>query len=68
MTTPLLVSLVFGLPNRAAQWAQPVLLIQSILTTSLFGAFLTMLGMGIWVSALIRGAPLEPVPRRSTGL
>jgi hypothetical protein len=60
--SPLIVSVVFGLPS-STQPVQPGTgaLLQQIVATALLGSFLSMLGMGLWVSALIRRAPLPPV-------
>lgn len=58
---PLLVSTVFGLPPAELMQRQdPGSLLKGIIATGLFGSFLTMLGMGLWVSALIRRAPRAP--------
>jgi hypothetical protein len=37
--------------------------VQQILSTTLFGSVATMLGMGLWVSALIRRQPLPPISK-----
>jgi hypothetical protein len=59
--SPLFVSIVFGLPGQELR-QNPL---QQIIATALFGSFLSMLGMGLWVSALIRRAPRPPaVPAR----
>jgi hypothetical protein len=60
--SPLLVSIVFGLPTaeQALRYDLGTLL-QQIVGTALFGSFLSMLGMGLWISALIRRAPREPM-------
>lgn len=58
--SPLLVSVAFGVPTAAKVTTGA--LVQQILTTALFGSFLTMLGMGLWVSALIRRLPSPPIP------
>jgi hypothetical protein len=56
--SPLLVSIVFGLPGTMqVSGPNPGSLLQQIIATALFGSFLSMLGMGLWVSALIRRAP-----------
>jgi hypothetical protein len=56
--SPLLVSIVFGLSGtQQAAGPNQGPLLQQIVSTALFGSFLSMLGMGLWVSALIRRAP-----------
>src|SRR5688572_23364864 len=57
--SPLLISVTFGVPEPARVNAGA--LVQQILTTAVFGAFLSMLGMGLWISALIRRLPLPPI-------
>jgi hypothetical protein len=59
--SPLFVSIVFGLPSAPQALAQNVgALFQGIVATALVGTFLSMLGMGLWVSTLIRRAPRQP--------
>jgi hypothetical protein len=62
---PLFCCLVWGLP--AGELLKKVdlgLLIQRAVTSSLVGAFLVMLGIGIWVSAMGGRQPPPPAPRR----
>ena len=59
--SPLFVSIAFGLPSAQALPAQDVgALFQGVVATALVGEFLSMFGMGIWVSTLIRRAPRQP--------
>jgi hypothetical protein len=58
--SPLLVSIVFGVPSgQQGPGLESGFVAQQIIATSLFGAFLAMLGMGVWVSALISRAPRQ---------
>jgi hypothetical protein len=62
---PLFCCLVWGLP--AGELLKKVdlgLLIQRAVTSSLVGAFLVMLGIGIWVSAMGGRQPPPPPARR----
>jgi hypothetical protein len=62
--SPLFVSLVFGLPVSTALHGLEVgEIIRRVVTASLVGAFLAMLGIGFWVSSLARRAPLPPTSR-----
>ena len=61
---PLLVSIGLGVPSDTVASQQSLgSLVQQVLTTTLFGSFATMLGMGLWVSALIRRLPLPPLTK-----
>lgn len=56
--SPVFVSVVWGVPPRKLLESEDVGgVLQSIITSGLVGTFLAVLGMGIWVSALIRRAP-----------
>ncbi len=58
---PLFVCMAFGLPSgQTLQEADSGHLIQRAITTSVIGAFLAMLGIGIWISSLMRRTPLAP--------
>ncbi len=59
--SPLFISIAFGLPSAQQESVQNAgALFQGILATALVGSFLSMLGMGLWVSTLIRRAPRQP--------
>lgn len=59
--SPVFVSVVWGVPPRKLLESEDVGgVLQSIITSGLVGTFLAVLGMGIWVSALIRRAPGAP--------
>jgi hypothetical protein len=61
---PLLVSIGLGIPSDSVVSQQSLgALVQQILSTTLFGSVATMLGMGLWVSALIRRQPLPPIAK-----
>jgi hypothetical protein len=61
---PLLVSIGLGVPSDSVASQQSLgALVQQILSTTLFGSVATMLGMGLWVSALIRRAPLPSLAK-----
>lgn len=65
--SPLFVAVSFGLPSAAAlRGLEAGELIQRAVTASIVGAFLAMLGIGLWVSSLARRAP--SLPSRTTGL
>ena len=58
--SPLFASLAFGLPGGAILMAlEAGEIIQRVVTASLIGAFLAMLGIGLWVSSLARRTPLS---------
>jgi hypothetical protein len=58
---PLFVSVAFGLPStRVLPETDLGEVIQRAVTTSVIGAFLAMLGIGLWISSLMRRAPLPP--------
>jgi len=65
--SPLFVSIVWGLPPTSTiPTVDPGSILQRIISTGLVGAFLAMLGMGFWVSALVRRTSLSdsrPTPR-----
>ncbi|MBS0376743.1 MAG: hypothetical protein JSR73_19375 [Proteobacteria bacterium] len=59
--SPVFVSVVWGVPPRKILDAEDTgAVLQTIITSGLVGIFLAVLGMGIWVSALIRRAPAAP--------
>jgi hypothetical protein len=59
--SPLFVAVAFGLPHpRLLPETGLGELIQRAVTTSIIGAFLAMLGIGLWISSLMRRAPLPP--------
>ena len=59
--SPLFVSIAFGLPlAEMAPKMDPSTIVSRIITSSLSGAFLTMIGMGLWVSKLANRYP-KPV-------
>jgi len=61
---PLLVSISLGVPSDGVVMQQSLgALVQQILTTTLFGSVATMLGMAMWVSAMIRRLPLPPLSK-----
>jgi drug/metabolite transporter (DMT)-like permease len=65
--SPLFVAVAFGLPPaEMTQKMDAGVLLQRIIAAALIGAFLAMLGMGLWVSALIRRAPASraTIPQR----
>lgn len=58
LLSPLFTGLVFGVPRNTD--LHPVEfghLLRSAASSALTGAFLAMLGMGLWISSLIRRAP-----------
>jgi hypothetical protein len=58
---PLFVCMAFGMPSGLMLGKTELgELIQRAVTTSIIGAFLAMLGIGLWVSSLARRAPLPP--------
>jgi hypothetical protein len=58
---PLFVALAFGMPPpRLLGETDLGGMIQRAVTTSIIGAFLAMLGIGLWISSLMRRAPLPP--------
>jgi len=63
--SPLFVSLVWGLPTPdVVAKTESGALIQRLISTNLVGAFLAMLGMGIWVSSVLpRGPQTTAVPQ-----
>ena len=65
--SPLFVSIVWGLPPPSAMPSEEAgSVVQHLISTGLVGAFLAMLGMGFWVSALVRRMSLPgatPRPR-----
>lgn len=62
---PLFCCLVWGLPTGEMLLAVDTgQLIQRAVTSSIVGAFLTMLGIGIWVSALANRLPPPPASTR----
>jgi formate/nitrite transporter FocA (FNT family) len=59
--SPLFVAVAFGLPSgQTLEETDVGEQIQRAVTTSIIGAFLAMLGIGLWVSSLMRRAPLPP--------
>jgi hypothetical protein len=63
--SPLFVATAFGLPPATlTAKMDPGDLLQRVTVATLVGAFLAMLGMGLWVSALIRRAPFPPMSQR----
>lgn len=62
--SPLFVTVAFGLPPAAQiRLLEVGELIQRATTSSLVGAFLAMIGIGLWVSSLARRTPvLSPCP------
>lgn len=59
--SPLFVAVAFGLPSgQALEETDTGELIQRAVTASIIGAFLAMLGIGLWISSLMRRAPLPP--------
>ena len=60
--SPLFVSVAFALPaGDASHLVDAGVAIEHIISTALVGAFLAMLGMGLWVSALMRRIPLAAI-------
>jgi hypothetical protein len=58
---PLFLAVAVGLPSPLAlKNVDMGQLIQRAVTSSISGAFLAMLGIGIWVSSLARRTPLPP--------
>ena len=56
--SPLFVSLVWGLPSpEIVAKTEPGALMQRLISTNLVGAFLAMLGMGVWVSSVLPRGP-----------
>jgi hypothetical protein len=61
--SPLFVAVAFGLPPASQiKTLEAGELIQRAVTSSLVGAFLAMIGIGLWVSSLARKTPLPPRP------
>ncbi len=59
--SPLFVAVTFGLPpTRLLPETDLGEMIQRAVTSSIIGAFLAMLGIGVWISSLARRAPLPP--------
>lgn len=53
--SPLFVAIAFGLPSgELMQAADPASLLVRIITSSLVGGFLAMIGMGFWVASIAR--------------
>jgi hypothetical protein len=56
--SPLFVSLVWGLPTAdVVAKTDPGALVQRLISANLVGAFLAMLGMGVWVSSVVPRSP-----------
>ena len=59
--SPLFVAVTFGLPSsRLLPETDLGEVVQRAVTSSIVGAFLAMLGIGVWISSLARRAPLPP--------
>jgi hypothetical protein len=59
--SPLFVAVTFGVPpGRMLEETDAGEQIQRAVTASIIGAFLAMLGIGVWISSLMRRAPLPP--------
>ncbi|HEX7340588.1 MAG TPA: hypothetical protein VF271_11725 [Rhodanobacteraceae bacterium] len=55
---PLFIAIAFGLPQaEMLSKAALTTVVSRVVTFSLTGAFLAMLGMGIWVGSLVRRYP-----------
>lgn len=53
--SPLFVAIAFGLPpGELIEKADPASLLVRIITASLVGGFLAMIGMGVWVASIAR--------------
>jgi len=64
--SPLFVAVAFGLPSASRlQTLETGEVIQRAVTSSLVGAFLATLGIGLWISSLARRAPPLPPPARN---
>lgn len=60
--SPLFISIAFGLPpSSAAPQLDGGTIVQRIISAGLVGAFLAMLGLGFWVSTMMRRAPTSPM-------
>jgi hypothetical protein len=57
--SPLFVSVAFAWPDNASHALDAGAAIHHIISTSLVGAFFAMLGMGLWVSSLMRRVPIS---------
>jgi Na+/H+-dicarboxylate symporter len=62
--SPLFISVIWGVaPARILEKEDSGSILQTIVSSALVGIFLAVLGMGFWVSALIRRAP-RPTPEQ----
>ncbi|HUB88904.1 MAG TPA: hypothetical protein VMA74_04155 [Dyella sp.] len=62
--SPLFLSVAFGLPPAELMAKMdPGSVVLRVVTSSLVGVFLAMLGMGLWVSSIVRRTPSPPVSR-----
>ena len=59
--SPLFVTVAFGLPAPAT-WLDPVEIVQRTIASSLVAAFVTMIGIGLWISSLARRARVSAPP------